>query len=186
MKKSIKAIILAGIIAIPLLTGCAKKTSSSSVGEGSSSSVAIYNVTYLDWDATTLSTIKVNQGAKAVYPLATPTRSKTVQYTYTFTGWDKEAELASVTADVVTTAVYDVKTNDYTYKFHDPRGKMADKTGKVPYGTLVSAIKPADPASFDDGTARLHSDFVGWDSTGDLVADTLPEKITGDITFTAI
>jgi len=193
MKKSIKAIILAGVLAIPLLAGCAKKTSGSSVSEGSTNSVSgsvqpvsSFTVTYLDWDSTVLTTIKVNQGDKAVYPLDKPTRSATAQYTYTFKGWDKEEALASVTADISTMAVYNESLNQYTYKFHDPKGKIEDKTAKVPYGTTVSSIKPADPASFDDEKARLRSDFVGWDSTGDLTADTLPETITGDVTFTAI
>ena len=126
MKKSIKAIILAGVLAIPLLAGCAKKASGSSVSEGSTNSVSgsvqpvsSFTVTYLDWDSTVLTTIKVHQGDKAVYPLDKPTRSATAQYTYTFKGWDKEEALASVTADISTTAVYNESLNQYTYKFHD-------------------------------------------------------------------
>ncbi|MEI6603018.1 MAG: InlB B-repeat-containing protein [Clostridia bacterium] len=103
-----------------------------------------HNVTFKDWDNTTvLKTESVGYAKSATAP-TTPPRTG-----YTFTGWD--VDFSNVTTDLTVVAVYAI--NHYTVSFKDWNGGYL-KTQSVAY--LDSATAPSDPA-------RVGHTFTGWD-----------------------
>jgi uncharacterized repeat protein (TIGR02543 family) len=71
-----------------------------------------FTVSFLNWDGSVLQSSQVNYGEKPEYTGETPKRKATAEYTYTFTGWDKE--LKAVTKAASYTAQYDSVVNHYT------------------------------------------------------------------------
>lgn len=123
-----------------------------------------YTVTFKDYNGMILSQQKVDAGESAVAP-ENPVRAADAQYTYTFTGWDKD--FTNVTEDMDVTAVYESTVNKYTVAFMDYDGSVLS-TQQVEYGS--SAVAPASPER--EGYA-----FTGWDVPFD--------NITKDTTVTA-
>ena len=109
-----------------------------------------YEVVFVDYDGTVLSTQYVTEGNSAVAP-ADPVREADAQYTYTFAGWS--GDFTTITADTTITATYSSSEVFYTVNFVDFDGTVID-TQTVTYG--ASATAPADPAR--DGYK-----FTGWD-----------------------
>ncbi|MBQ3196201.1 MAG: hypothetical protein IJB65_07020, partial [Clostridia bacterium] len=98
----------------------------------------------------------------------TTDKAADAQYTYTFTGWDKE--IVAVTGDVTYTAQYSTTVNEYTITW------VVDgvtTTDSVAYGTVPSFSGSTDKA----GDAQYTYTFDGWDK--EIVA------VTGDATYTA-
>ncbi len=121
-------------------------------------------VIFTDSDGTVLSTQVVRKGESATAP-ADPVREADAQYTYTFTGWDKD--FTNVSSDLTITAQYDAVLNKYTVTFMDQDGSVID-TQTVEYGKGATA--PADPE-------REGFVFKGW--SADFT------EITGNITIIA-
>ena len=63
-----------------------------------------YTVTFANWDETVLFVDTVEQGGTAAYEGETPTRPDDSEYTYTFSGWDRD--LTNVQSSFTTTAQY--------------------------------------------------------------------------------
>ena len=82
----------------------------------------------------------------------------TVQYTYSFRGWDKE--IVPVTENVTYTAVIDSVVNKYEVSFKNYDGALI-KTSTYEYGSTVA--KPADPTRVT--TAKFIYTFKGWTPT---------------------
>jgi len=116
-----------------------------------------YTVTFKDYDGTILYTSIVEYGGTATYNLDDPTRARTQQYTYAFTGWD--ISLENIQDDCVATAQYLATTNQYTVTFKDWNGTILD-TVTVDYGTaaIYSKDNPTRPA-----TQQYTYTFAGWD-----------------------
>ena len=107
----------------------------------------------------------------ASYVGATPTKTRTDQYTYTFKGWDKE--LTAVTADTDYQAVFDSAVNQYSVNFVNYDG-TALSTVKVPYaGTAV--YDKETPVR--QGTNQYTYTFKSW--SGSIA------NITHDVTVVA-
>ena len=123
-----------------------------------------YTVTFKDYNGMILSQQKVDVGADAIAP-ANPVRPADAQYTYTFTGWDKD--FTNVTEDMDVTATYESTINKYTVAFMDYDGSVLS-TQQVEYGSAAEA--PENPER--EGYA-----FTGWDVAFD--------NITKDTTITA-
>jgi len=120
-----------------------------------------YTVFFKDWDGTVLSTQTVAGGNAAQAP-QDPVRVGDAQYSYTFTGWDKD--FANITADITITATYQRTVNKYSVMFVDTDGTILSAQ-EVEYGT--AATEPEAPMK--DGFI-----FQGWDTdfsyiTGDTV-----------------
>lgn len=92
-----------------------------------------YTVTFKDWDGTVLKTQDVISGGSANPPSA-PSRESTVQYDYTFNGWDNSYQ--NITSDTVCTAVYSESLRMYTVRFFD--GSTLKEEKKVAYGTKAT------------------------------------------------
>ncbi len=120
-----------------------------------------YTVTFKNWDGTTLSTQSVAIGKAATAP-DTPSKAATEQYTYTFSGWDKD--FSKVQSDLTVTALYDSAVRKYTVTFKDWDGTVL-ATRSVEYGSAATA--PANPTREGHG-------FKGWDKTfSNITADTV-------------
>lgn len=107
------------------------------------------------------------------YKGATPTKARTDEYSYTFTGWDKT--ISSVTQDVTYTAQFSSIKNRYTIKFVDEDGTTVLKTvADIEYGATPQA--PQNPTKAE--TAEYTYTFAKWSPN---IA-----TVTGDATYKAI
>jgi hypothetical protein len=71
-------------------------------------SLNIYTVQFVS-DGVVLESEKVAYGAKAVYHGANPSKAANAQYTYSFSGWDKDPTSTSISADTIFTAQFTTK-----------------------------------------------------------------------------
>jgi hypothetical protein len=136
-----------------------------------SKTVNQYTVTFKNHDGSVLQSTSVAYGETPVYAGTAPTKPATDQYTYTFSGWDKE--IASVTGDVVYTAQFEATVNKYTVTFNNWDGTPL-ATYEVEYGQTpeYSGELPTKAAT-DEYTYT----FSAW--TPAIVA------VTGNVTYTA-
>ena len=139
--------------------------------EGKYSLLNLYTVTFVDGDGKTVQSGSVAEGTVPAYTGNTPTKTATAQYSYTFTGWDKE--FVAVTGDVIYTAQFDSTVNEYTVIFKDENGTEL-QSGKLAYGETPSytGATPSKPTAND-----INYSFKGWDK--EIVA------VSGDVTYTA-
>ena len=141
-----------------------------------------YTVTFKNYDDKVLSSTAYDYDTKAEdIKVPTPSRAADTQYTYTFTGWDKE--IADVTGDATYTAQYSSTVNKYTVKFVDDEGNVL-QSSDVAYGTSP-VYTGATPAKAETATATYS--FVAW-SDGNTFYDPnnkLP-AVTGDATYRAL
>ena len=129
-----------------------------------------YTYKFVNFDGKVLKSETVDYGTLPTAP-ANPSRTATKEFTYTFSGWDKE--IVAVTGDVVYTAQYTSTKNKYTYKFVDFDGTILSEE-EVEYGTLPTA--PEDPTRPED--EKRTYEFIGWDK------EIAP--VTGDVVYTAV
>lgn len=74
----------------------------------------------------------VEYGTIPVYDSATPTKNSTAQFSYEFSGWDKE--ISTVTGNVTYNAEFSHTANSYAVIFYDETGKIILSTVMVEYG----------------------------------------------------
>ena len=128
-----------------------------------------YTVTWKNGD-TVLQSTKVAYGTKPAYTGATPTKTATAQYTYSFKGWSPE--IVAVTGDTTYTAEFNSVLREYTVTWKN--GDTVLQSTKVAYGTKP-AYTGATPTK--TATAQYTYSFKGW--SPEIVA------VTGDTTYTA-
>ena len=105
-----------------------------------------------------------------IYP-ENPTKESTVQYTYTFKGWDNNATI--IKEDITFKPIFDATLNKYTYTFVDWDDSVLKEVTDN-YGAKITApTNPSRPA-----TAQYTYTFKGWDKTFDT--------LEGDITMKAL
>lgn len=103
------------LLATVCLSGCnngSQDTSKPSEQPTSSSSVEpvkTFTVKFFNYDDTLLDTVSVKQGETAVYTKDKPTKPATLDYYYSFKGWDKD--LTNVSSDFNTKATFEEKSN---------------------------------------------------------------------------
>ncbi|MBQ7123826.1 MAG: InlB B-repeat-containing protein, partial [Oscillospiraceae bacterium] len=138
-----------------------------------SSTVNKYTIKFVNEDGNTvLQSSEVAYGELPVYTAATPTKTATAQYTYTFAGWDKE--FSEVTGEATYTATYTATINKYLIKFVDEDGTTILQSGEVEYDTLPE-YKGSTPTKAR--TDKFTYTFAGWDKEF--------SKVTGEETYTA-
>ncbi len=130
-----------------------------------------YTVTFKNWDGTVLSTQQVEYGKNASYTGATPTKTSTAQYSYTFSGWDKS--LNNITGNLTVTAQFTSSVRSYTVTFVNWDGtKLKEQSVEYGKGATAPTTAPTRPA-----TAQYTYTFAGWDKPFN--------NITGTLTVTA-
>ena len=94
-----------------------------------------YPVTWVDGNGETLTTTNVLYGAAPEYDGATPTKTATAQYTYTFNNhWSPEiTDETVITGPMTYTAQFDSELNSYTITWIDGDGETL-KTEELDYG----------------------------------------------------
>ena len=127
-----------------------------------------YTVTWVDGDGNKLYSEMVEYGKLPAYIGATPTKTATAQYSYSFTGWNPQIEV--VKGDVTYTAQFASVLRSYTVTWIVD-GATTTETYK--YGEMPSFKGSTDKAP----TAQYTYTFAGW--TPEVVA------VTGDATYTA-
>ncbi|MDD6641469.1 MAG: endonuclease [Bacteroidales bacterium] len=130
-----------------------------------------YEILFLDDDNTTeLAVVQVNHGEIPSYPNATPTKTSTAQYDYTFSGWSPA--LVAAVDDAIYVAVYTETVRKYTVTFVDADGTELQKSD-VEYGAMPTCSSPTKTS-----TDQYDYTFTGWS----------PEvvSVTGAATYTAV
>ena len=131
-----------------------------------------YTITWKNGETTLETDNNVPYGETPSYDGATPTKTATAQYTYTFHGWSPE--VTSVTGDATYIATFTETLRTYTITWKNDDGTTLETDENVPYGTTPSydGEEPTKTA-----TAQHSYDFNGWS----------PEvtSVTGDATYTA-
>ena len=129
-----------------------------------------YTVTWKNYDGTTLETDEnVAYGTTPTYNGATPTKTATAEYTYTFTGWDNTP--VAVTGDATYNATFSSTKNSYEITWLNDDNSLIDKT-TVEYGVV-----PTHADATKANTAEYTYTFIGWDNT--------PVAVTGAATYKA-
>ncbi|MBR3767723.1 MAG: hypothetical protein IKL10_05730 [Clostridia bacterium] len=138
-----------------------------------SSTVNEYTITWVDGDGKVLVTEKVAYGETPVYEGATPTKTATAQYTYTFNNsWSPV--LTTVTKDATYTAQFSSTVNEYTITWVDGNGnKLYDV--KLPYNAM--------PAY--NGTVPTKAQDEQYTYTWDRTWSPALTNVTKDATYTA-
>ena len=132
-----------------------------------------FTITWKNWDGTIIQTAdaegnpqdaySVTYGTMAEFLGTNPTREKTIDYTYDFTGWSPA--LGKVTSDVTYTATFDQKPRMYTIIFQNEGGVEIERQflthNEVPVCENVPTKvghtlewSPAIAAVTDDATYR--------------------------------
>ena len=115
-----------------------------------------YSVKFYNENGTLLKEESVAYGSSGTAP-TNPTKATTVEFTYTFDGWDVAFD--NITTDLTVTAIYTSVTNQYTVTFYDEDGTTLLGTSTVDYGT--AAIAPVNPTKA--ATVEFTYTFGGWD-----------------------
>ena len=138
-----------------------------------------YTVIFYDDDRTTvLSEQQVEYDTSAAEPEA-PTKEQTVQWVYTFGGWDSEA-WKNITGDTVVYATYlqSLRKYDVTFVYgnvdDESSGDYRTTTIQVEYGKIPTVPEGIDTTR--PSTAKYDYTFNGWNG---LLA------VSGDMTVTA-
>lgn len=129
-----------------------------------------YTITWKNDDGSLISSSQVEYGETPVFG-ATPVKSATAQYTYTFTGWSPE--IVEVTEDAAYTATFQANLRSYTITWNNYDGTKLTTT-TVEYGTVPTYTGETPTRA---GDAQYTYTFIGWSPS--------LEEVTGAATYTA-
>ena len=130
-------------------------------------------VTFTNWDGTVLDVQAVDKGGAAVdpitranNPIATPTRERDAQYTYTYSKWG--SVLTGVYADRTIVAQFTTTINSYTVNFYNNSSGAAELlySQTVDYG---SSAKYTGTTPTYKGSGEGSFLFSGWDPSVQLI-----------------
>ena len=127
-----------------------------------------YTITWLNDDNSQIDQTTVEYGVIPTHD--DPTKAATAEFTYTFSGWDKE--VVAVTGEATYKATFSVTKNKYLITWLYDDGTEIDHE-MIEYGTTP---QPANPTK--ESTAQYTFTFIGWDKT---IA-----PVTGEATYTAV
>ncbi len=115
---------------------------------------------------------EVLEGSMPSFDGDDPTKEGNEQYSYTFSGWDKE--LTPVTSDTTYTATYASTVNAYTVTWVNYDESILEVDENVPYGSMPK-FDGNEPSRPQDGDVTYT--FNGWSPA--------ISKVKGDITYKA-
>lgn len=129
-------------------------------------------VTFFNYDGNVLESKFVAYGTTPVYTGTTPVKNATAEWSYTFTGWDKEIVAATDKAEY--TACYTPVKNKYTVQFKNFDGTVL-QSEVLEYGSAVS-YKGETPVKAADASSTYI--FTGWNKQ--------IKDVTGAAEYTAV
>ncbi|MBQ4390806.1 MAG: leucine-rich repeat protein [Paludibacteraceae bacterium] len=147
-----------------------------------------YTITFKNGN-TTLQTLTVNHGVKPSYTGSTPTKSATVQYTYTFSGWSPT--IAAATKDQTYTAQFTSTVRKYSITMASNNSEMgyAQMTyidpvsqGTSTYANTSHAFNYGDQLTLTAYPSDC-AHFVKWSDNSTEKTRTV--TVTGTKTYTA-
>ena len=128
-----------------------------------------FKVTFVNDDGTVLDTQYIEQFESAIdpitreeNPISTPTKDSTIQYNYTFDGWD--SGLTNIVADKTITATYTESLREYTVKYVS-KGVVV-KTANGLYGDNV--VYDGETPVYTAEEPYAFYLFNRWDKSGFL------------------
>lgn len=143
-------------------------------------------VSFVNEDGTLLEKQYVDKGGNAVdplkreeNPLPTPTKESTVQYDFTFAGW--EGSLTSVFSDRTIVATYTSALRKYTIKYV-AKGTTYQETTDF-YGTNVP-YAGINPVYTGEETGFVYYWFDHWDKSGVIDGDKTVNAVFDKCTYT--
>ena len=129
------------------------------------STVNKYDITWVDGNGATLKTEQVEYGTTPAYTGATPMKTATAQYTYTFSGWSPS--VSSVTGDATYTAQFSSTAKKYTVTFKNGDDEL--QSSEMEYGQ-TPVYTGETPVSTKDDEKWVHP-FTGWSPAVTSVTD---------------
>ena len=133
-----------------------------------------YLATFKNWDGTVLQSSQIYYGEYAFYYGEDPAKQMTQQYSYAWTGWDKDPNTTAIIDDTVFTATFSDSVNQYSITFRNYNEAVLD-VSTVDYGsdTSYNGLVPTKPTDY------LKYTFSGsWTtSNGGSVVDDLKNVV---------
>jgi len=133
--------------------------------------VTIYHkVIFKNDDGTLLQEVSVEDGKNALYTGATPTKTNTPEFEYTFIGWDESLE--NITSDCVRVAQYSKSNVEYTVKFYSLDNVLL-------YTDVVYYQEPANyygDTPTKASTSTHYYTFTGWDKDLSSITKSITTK----------
>ena len=131
-----------------------------------------YKIIFTNYDGNVLQEETLDYGSEVTYKGNIPTKEKTKEYTYTFTGWDKE--ITKVLKNETYIAVYKEEKNKYTVTFMDEERIYGKK--EVEYNSVVTDT--------ENHPSKEHHIFKGWTLNDEIYDFNSP--VTEDITLKSL
>ena len=131
-----------------------------------------YKIIFTNYDGSVLQEETLDYGSEVTYKGNIPAREKTKEYTYTFTGWDKE--ITKVLKNETYIAVYKEEKNKYTVTFMDEERIYGKK--EVEYNSVVTDT--------ENHPSKEHHIFKGWTLNDEIYDFNSP--VTEDITLKSL
>ena len=152
-----------------------------------------YKVTFRNDDGTELDVQYIDQYGNAVNPItreenpiATPTKESTIQYSYTFTGWDKT--FTNIVENIDVYATYEESLRDYTIQYVSMGNLVYTASGKYGDNIVYNGSTPtytlAEPTTFYLFNRWDKSGFLtdGFDENGVKTVTAIFDKFGGNST----
>lgn len=144
-----------------------------------------YTVTFVDGDGKTIYETEVVENGEAIYVGETPTKKSTVQYDYSFSGWDKP--LKPIFADITVNATFDSITRQYMIKFINGTTKEVLFEQMMYYGaTIVAPDLPADANAWEPAPTTVGGNTTFYSRYYPYPEDLSPFYFAGYSTYYSV
>ena len=153
-----------------------------------------FKVTFRNYDGTELDVQYIDQYGSAIDPItreenpvATPTKESTIQYSYTYSGWD--TDFSNIVMDIDVYATYEESLREYTIQYVSMGVPVKTATGKygdnIVYDGVIPTYTAAEPTAFYLFNRWDKSGFLtdGFDSNGVKTVTAIFDKFTGNSTY---
>lgn len=145
-----------------------------------------FPVTFLNEDGTVLDIQYVDKGSDAVDPITRtidpidiPVKESSVQYDYTFAGWD--STFTDIFAERTITATYTESIRSYTIKYVSKGTILQESTGL--YGENIIYEGSLPTYTLEEGAYKYYL-FNRWDKSGFIDGDKTVNAIFDSFTYT--